>query len=636
MRHFFEKRHSGHIFSRKKTKTSALASLTKNKEDEQMRYPLIAVVLLATGGTFYSALTFQSAQLEADMEERVTRTLAASGAKNIQADGGNAALSGVSYSTANETAYLKKATTADDGLVFTDNMAFVTAIKSDKGITLRGTVPTEEVRASLVSEAAAATGGTVEDQLVIAGTEAAWIDEASFGLSQLAALSAGTLTASDGSYALSGMTKTDAQAVETAVLGRDGWQAFIAGPATDNGSNAELTRLTQELQERDANLTNLNTLMQTLNSSKADLSKKLTAAEAQVIEATDAVEKLTASAEAKAAEAVSLGARIALLEQQIANTPSNLGSEGEQVAALRTQLDTALSEAAETKDGLAAELAAVEEDLVKRDTRIAELSIELAALNTGAESLDTTLADRDSEIAELRDQLDDLAEVEATLAARDAKIAELTATLDSKATELASLNTARAEHEDAKALIGTLQANAAGLEDEVETLAAALAERKAATGSLDGQPGSKSATLAAQCEAHVTSMMDGSRINFRTGTTTLDAQSTALMERLTGVALACVGDDLGVMIGGHTDDRGTEESNQELSEKRAEAILEFMTERGVPASTLKAIGFGETQPIADNTTSAGRATNRRISFEWKLRDARVSALPPTPIRNSQY
>jgi len=80
-----------------------------------------------------------------------------------------------------------------------------------------------------------------------------------------------------------------------------------------------------------------------------------------------------------------------------------------------------------------------------------------------------------------------------------------------------------------------------------------------------------------------------------------------------------VGDNVSVEIGGHTDDRGSEESNQLLSEQRAQAVRDFMTARGVDTSGLTAVGYGEANPIADNETAEGQAANRRISFDWQAR-----------------
>jgi OOP family OmpA-OmpF porin len=69
--------------------------------------------------------------------------------------------------------------------------------------------------------------------------------------------------------------------------------------------------------------------------------------------------------------------------------------------------------------------------------------------------------------------------------------------------------------------------------------------------------------------------------------------------------------DLRVEIQGHTDSIGTNGYNDGLSMRRANAVREYLTSRGIAASRLTTRGFGETTPIADNGTDAGRAQNRR-------------------------
>ncbi|MBL7826764.1 MAG: OmpA family protein [Saprospiraceae bacterium] len=65
-------------------------------------------------------------------------------------------------------------------------------------------------------------------------------------------------------------------------------------------------------------------------------------------------------------------------------------------------------------------------------------------------------------------------------------------------------------------------------------------------------------------------------------------------------------------IGGHTDDVGTDEFNLDLSERRAQAVRQFLLDRGVADTQLRAKGFGESKPIADNITETGRQANRRV------------------------
>ncbi len=69
-----------------------------------------------------------------------------------------------------------------------------------------------------------------------------------------------------------------------------------------------------------------------------------------------------------------------------------------------------------------------------------------------------------------------------------------------------------------------------------------------------------------------------------------------------------------VEIGGHTDASGSAASNLKLSHRRAQSVQRYLTDSGVDPQRLRAKGYGEAQPIADNDTSAGKARNRRIEF----------------------
>jgi OOP family OmpA-OmpF porin len=68
-------------------------------------------------------------------------------------------------------------------------------------------------------------------------------------------------------------------------------------------------------------------------------------------------------------------------------------------------------------------------------------------------------------------------------------------------------------------------------------------------------------------------------------------------------------------IGGHTDSRGADAYNQKLSQRRANSVLKYLTDKGVAAERLKAVGYGEAKPVADNKTEPGRAENRRVEFD---------------------
>ena len=69
-----------------------------------------------------------------------------------------------------------------------------------------------------------------------------------------------------------------------------------------------------------------------------------------------------------------------------------------------------------------------------------------------------------------------------------------------------------------------------------------------------------------------------------------------------------------IMISGYTDNKGKDAANQRLSYHRAQMVVKMLVKHGVPASQLTAQGFGKENPVGDNSTPAGRAANRRVTF----------------------
>lgn len=104
----------------------------------------------------------------------------------------------------------------------------------------------------------------------------------------------------------------------------------------------------------------------------------------------------------------------------------------------------------------------------------------------------------------------------------------------------------------------------------------------------------------------------GNSVLFKTGSYSLSAEADA--------ALAKVAYNLGqfpdtdVTIVGYTDNTGTETINQKLSLERADAVMDYLINAGVPASRLKAEGDGWNDPVASNATAEGRAQNRRVEI----------------------
>ncbi|SLN14748.1 Outer membrane porin F precursor [Roseovarius albus] len=116
-----------------------------------------------------------------------------------------------------------------------------------------------------------------------------------------------------------------------------------------------------------------------------------------------------------------------------------------------------------------------------------------------------------------------------------------------------------------------------------------------------------------ECEDRVGQMQRGRKINFEPGSPNVDEQSGDILDDIAEILKEC--GKIKLEIGGHTDSQGREEMNQQLSQTRAQAILNELRERRVLTSSFTAVGYGESQPIEDNKTEEGREANRRIEFK---------------------
>ena len=115
-----------------------------------------------------------------------------------------------------------------------------------------------------------------------------------------------------------------------------------------------------------------------------------------------------------------------------------------------------------------------------------------------------------------------------------------------------------------------------------------------------------------ECVARIDAIQERAKITFDPGSVAINAAAGAILDEIAAVLPDCR--HVRMEIAGHTDSQGREEMNLNLSQSRADAVLNGLLARNVLVSNLVAQGYGESQPIAPNDTEEGREQNRRITF----------------------
>jgi outer membrane protein OmpA-like peptidoglycan-associated protein len=154
------------------------------------------------------------------------------------------------------------------------------------------------------------------------------------------------------------------------------------------------------------------------------------------------------------------------------------------------------------------------------------------------------------------------------------------------------------------------QQHAAEAETEKARLAAAQAERE--KGELRAQLLSQLNSILQTRDTARGLIVNMSDVLFDTGSYTLKPGAREMLAKISGIVLAHPG--LNLQIEGHTDSVGSDEFNQQLSERRANSVGNFLAQQGVSASSITARGFGKMQPVATNDTPEGRQRNRRVEI----------------------
>jgi len=626
---------------------------------------------LVTAAMFYSAWRFKAPEIETDVTARVSQSVTEAGGDEIavEVDGRHVNLRGFAASPDQKAEFLD---TADatygalgpiDGLMLPKAPArtYLSAIRAENGVVLSGVVGSEEERDLLITQANAADLGEVVDDLTVADGQIAWTENAQTGLLQLAGLEDGHLYVSDDRNTLSGNAATSEIATAAGALGA-GWSAFVAGPQSENpriamlentvaAKDTELATLSDQLKDRDGQIKTLDGELTQIKGDFDASQTQIAGLETELGQRRAHIALLTRDAKAKtlslsdAAQTVDgQTSQISTLEAALAQRDAKADEMATEIADKTATIELLRKDGGEVSASLEAALAEktaevtdLEAALVElnaaKDSTIEGLNAEVATLSSQISEADATLTTtnlqfetnqnaKEAEIAALKAELETTkgnlgSTDEARLVALDLN-KDLEAKLDAQMTqssvlseEIDALKGQLSDYEVAKTEIGQLQAS---VTQKDEKIAALMSD-------LEGQPEVTEVKTVAQCNDTAKALLTQGKINFVSNSADIVETSEPFLERITGVVLACSGPetDASVTVAGHTDDRGSDDANQTLSEARAQSVASFMIERGVDPKALQPVGFGETQPIADNETTEGRAENRRISFQFQSR-----------------
>jgi outer membrane protein OmpA-like peptidoglycan-associated protein len=241
-------------------------------------------------------------------------------------------------------------------------------------------------------------------------------------------------------------------------------------------------------------------------------------------------------------------------------------------------------------------------------------------------------AEANAQLAARRAQAEEEARRNADVARREAEANAQRAAQDA---ERAAADRAKAEAAQAEALAARNQADQARQQADQARQQAEAAKLQADSARAQAERDAQSARdVAAKAEAERTQMrerlqqqlnavletkqtarglvanMEG--VLFDTGKATLKPAAKEKLAKVSGILLSHP--DLRLEIEGHTDNTGSDATNQRLSEARAEAARDYLVSQGLTASAVTAKGFGESMPIASNDSAAGRTRNRRVEL----------------------
>ena len=250
----------------------------------------------------------------------------------------------------------------------------------------------------------------------------------------------------------------------------------------------------------------------------------------------------------------------------------------------------------------------------------------VAACGVPKEQLDAKALEAENYRRQYQDQSGKVAAAEAKIAELDKKIAELQAKADEAEKGRVQMEEAVAQAEnrtrelqqklsEATALNEELAANSKKLQAAKEALEKKSSEYEQLAQSLKGEIQSGKIELSELRGRMVVKMKD--KILFSSGSTKIGKEGTDALKKVAEALKGVTGKI--IRVEGHTDNvpvdpKGSFASNWELSTTRALEVVKLLQDTGVPAPLLSAVGYGEHQPIASNSTPNGRSLNRRIEI----------------------
>ncbi len=202
-------------------------------------------------------------------------------------------------------------------------------------------------------------------------------------------------------------------------------------------------------------------------------------------------------------------------------------------------------------------------------------------------------------------------EVASAAAAAQAK-AQADAEASAEAKRQAELTAAREAQMNAEAAASEARAKQAALQSREEAAKQDAARAQAATAALRAQLLQQLNDVLQTTDTPRGLVVNMADVLFELGKYALNTDAQLKLAKLSGIIQAHPG--LNLTIEGYTDNTGTPEFNMQLSQQRADTVRQFLISQGLSADTITAKGLGQADPIADNSTAAGRKQNRRVEI----------------------